>query len=325
MKILILHTYVPPDAPSEDQDTMWSEAAVREAIKQRGHEVVSAPFVPELSELKALLDEHRPTVVFNLVESVNGLCELAPIAPVMLEKLGMPYTGNHAGTLSVTSDKTLSKEIMRKCGLPTADWIVPPDWHGLDEGRKYIVKHATEDCSLGLDDGAVVIGAKAVRERAELSKTLYGGRWFAELYIEGREFNVSCIEKDGKPMVLPVPEMHFYNWPADRPRIVGYAAKWDELSFDLDNTDRTFDAEEKEPELAKKLKDLVAATWTQFGMHGFGRVDFRLDAEGNPFILEVNPNACLEPNCNLAAAVNAAGLSYSDLIMQVIDEGLKCW
>ena len=323
MKILILHTYVPPDAPSEDQDTMWSEAAVRAAIIQRGHDVVSAPFVPELSKLKALLDEHRPTLVFNLVESVNGLGELAPSAPIMLEKLRMPYTGNHAGTLSVTSDKPLSKEIMRKCGLPTADWIVPPDWHGLEEGRKYIVKSATEDCSLGLDDGAVVIGAKAVRERVQHSKALHGGRWFAELYIEGREFHVSCIEKDGKPQVLPMPEMHFFNWAPDRPKIVGYAAKWDEESFDLENTDRTFGTEEKEPELAQKLKDLVAATWTQFDMHGFGRVDFRLDAEGNPYILEINPNSCLEPNCALAAAANAAGLGYSDLVMQVIEEGLR--
>ncbi|MBI3675768.1 MAG: D-alanine--D-alanine ligase [Proteobacteria bacterium] len=323
MRVLVLHTEVLPDSPPDDQDTLWSVEAVHEAVSQRGHDSVTAPFVPQLDKLQVLLREHRPDIVFNLVESVYGLGELAPIAPTMLEKLSMPYTGNHAGTLSVTNDKPLAKQIMRKCGLPTADWFVPPDWQGLREGRTYIIKSATEDCSLGLDDGAVVIGAKAARERAKHSAAIHGGRWFAENFIDGREFNVSVIEKNGKPQVLPVPEMQFLNWTPGRPKIVGYAAKWDEESPDLVNTERAFGVDEKEPALAKKLRDLVAATWTQFGMHGFGRVDFRIDAKGNPFILEINPNSCIEPGAGLAAAASAVGLSYSDLIMQILEEGLR--
>ena len=259
------------------------------------------------------------------MESVFGLDDLAPIAPTMLEKLRVPYTGNHAGTLSVTSDKPLAKRIMRQCGLPTADWFVAPDWKGLREDCIYIVKSATADCSLGLDDGAVVVGAKAARERAEYCNRKYGGRWFAESFLEGREFNVSVIENNGKPQVLPVPEMQFLNWTPGRPKIVCYAAKWDEESPDLVNTERLFGIDEKEPALAKKLRDLAAKTWTQFGMHGFGRVDLRLDADDNPFILEVNPNSCIEPGAGLAAAASAARLSYSDLIMQVIEEGLRRW
>ena len=61
----------------------------------------------------------------------------------------------------------------------------------------------------------------------------------------------------------------------------------------------------------------------QLGLTGYARVDFRVDAHGQPFILEINPNSCLEPNCALAAAANAAGLGYSDLVMQVIEEGLR--
>lgn len=323
MRVLVLHTDVAPDAPPDDQDTLWSVKAVDEALVQRGHDSVTAPFVPELGKVKALLDEHRPDIVFNLVESVFGLDELAAITPTMLEKLRVPYTGNHAATLSVTSDKPLAKEIMRKCGLPTADWCVPPDWTGWREGRKYIVKSATADCSLGLDDGAVVVGAKAMRERAGYCSRKYGGRWFAEAYLDGREFNVSVIERNGKPQVLPVPEMQFLNWTPGRPKIVGYAAKWDEESSDLVNTERLFGIDEKEPTLARKLRDLAAEAWMQFGMHGFGRVDLRLDADNNPFILEVNPNSCIEPGAGLAAAASAAGLSYSDLIMQVIEEGFR--
>lgn len=323
MRVLVLHTDVSPDAPPDDQDTLWSAEAVHEAIRERGHDASRAPFVPELGKLDALLREHRPDIVFNLVECVFGLGELAPVAPTLLEKLRMPYTGNHAGTLAVTSDKPLAKKLMRKCGLPTADWCEPPDWQGLTDGRKYIVKSATEDCSLGLDDGAVVIGANAVRAREEYAKATYGGRWFAEAFIDGREFNISVIEKDGKPQVLPIPEMQFLNWTEGRPKIVGYAAKWDEESPDLVNTERAFGIDQKEPALAKKMRDLAAKSWTQFGMHGFGRVDLRLDESGTPFVLELNPNSCIEPGAGLAAAASAAGLSYSDLIMQVIEEGLR--
>jgi D-alanine-D-alanine ligase len=323
MRVLVLHTDVAPDAPPDDQDTLCAVAAVHEALTQRGHDSITAPFVPELGKLKALLDEHRPDIVFNLVESVFGLDDLTLIAPAMLEKLGVPCTGNHAGTLSVTTEKPLAKMIMRQCGLPTADWFVGPDWEGLREGRTYIVKSTTEDCSLGLDDGAVVVGAGAVRERAGYCSRRYGGRWFAEAFLDGREFNISVIENNGKPQVLPVPEMQYLNWTPGRPRIVGYAAKWDQESPDLANTERLFGIDEKEPDLAKRLRDLVARAWTQFGMHGFGRVDLRLDRDGNPFILEVNPNSCLEPGAGLAAAASAAGLSYSDLIMRVIEEGLR--
>ncbi len=113
-----------------------------------------------------------------------------------------------------------------------------------------------------LTDEAVVSG-KAVPARAAQSAARHGGRWFAEEYLAGREFNVSAIEVDGRPRVLPVPEMLFENWPANRPKLVNWDAKWNEDHPDLDNTSRCF-VGEADAALAARLTGLVEKTWTLF-------------------------------------------------------------
>ena len=84
---------------------------------------------------------------------------------------------------------------------------MPPDWAGLDGGR-WIVKSALEDASLGLDDGAWLRVAEVLPRAAECAAR-FGGDWFAERYIDGREFNIAVL--DGR--VLPMAEMRFEHWP----------------------------------------------------------------------------------------------------------------
>jgi D-alanine-D-alanine ligase len=209
---------------------------------------------------------------------------------------------------------------MRAAGLPTADWAAPPGWDELEPERRYVVKSVTEDASLGLDDDAVVSGAD-VPARAELSKRTYGGRWFAEAYLEGREFNVALLQDAHELRVLPIPEMRFEAWDEARPRIVGYAAKWSEDSADAANTVRSFAVSGDEPALAADLAALALRVWPLFGLRGYARIDFRLDDQGAPMILEVNPNPCLEPNAGFAAAAAEAGMSYPYLIEHVLRGG----
>ncbi len=105
---------------------------------------------------------------------------------------------------------------------------------------QYIVKSVWEHASLGLDDSSVVTGSEAARQKIERCKQQYGGEWFAEEYIDGREFNISVIEQDGEPLVLPIPEITFVDYPDDKPKIVGYAAKWDPDAVEYDATRRDF-------------------------------------------------------------------------------------
>jgi len=320
MKILVLHSLVPPEAPPEDQDTLIAARAVSAALAWRGHAAPLAAFVPELEALRAVVAAQAPEVVFNLVEGIDGKGRLAYAAPRLLDKAGVRYTGTGAEALIVTGDKPGTKRRLREAGLPTPDWSEPPAWAGLDDGR-WIVKSADEDASLGLDDASVVRGA-AVPARAGACAASYGGRWFAERYVDGREFNVAVLEEAGRPRVLPMAEMTFEEWPADRPRIVGYTAKWDEASFESTRTVRRFGVEEREPALAGELRRFSERAWSLFGCRGTARVDFRIDGQGRPLILEVNPNPGIAPDAGFAAAAARAGLSYADLVERIVKEAL---
>jgi D-alanine-D-alanine ligase len=223
--------------------------------------------------------------------------------------------------MAACGDKVLTKRLLKGAKLPTPAWSEAPHWRGIGEGR-WIVKSVSEDASLGLDDGAVVSGREAVAARAQASAARHGGRWFAEQYVEGREFNVALIERKGAPFVLPIGEMVFEKWDAERPRIVGYAAKWDETAPEYRDTARIFDWREREQALGKTLERLAKECWYLFGLTGYARVDFRVDQAGRPFILEINPNPCLEPNAGVAAACEQAGVSYVQLIDDIVRAAL---
>lgn len=322
MRVLVLHSDVTPDAPADEQDTLITARVIAEALGSRGHHANLAPFVFDPEALRALIAEYRAHAVFNMVEAIFGQGELAPIVPTLLEKLTVPFTGCPSAPMALAGDKPLAKTLLRLAGLPTPDGHEAP-FDAVHDGVRYIVKSATEDASIGLDGNAVVKGREAVRARADCCRRVYGGRWFAEAYIEGREFNISVLEENGQPRVLPIPEMVFQNWSADRPRIVGYDAKWAETSPDYAGTVRTFGAEAEEPQLHRRLTELAEAAWRLFRLRGFARVDFRVDETGEPFILEVNPNPCLEPQAGLASAAKEAGIGYPDLIERIVAEALK--
>ena len=313
MKILVLHSDIGDNAPPEELDTLIATDAVADVLSRRDHKTSQAPF--RQAELEELLARTTPDIVFNLVEGVDGQGRLAPLAPQMLADLGMRFTGVSARAMAVTNDKPLTKSMLREAGLATPGWAVPPNWAGLDGGQ-WIVKSALEDASLGLDDGCVVAGPQ-VLARAAACAAKFGGGWFAERYVEGREFNIAVL--DGR--VLPMAEMRFEQWPAGKPRIVGYDAKWEEDSSGWRGTVRAFGVERDEPELAAKLKAACEQVWKLFALSGFARVDFRVGDDGVPLILEVNTNPCISPDAGFAAAAQEAGMDYGTLIEAIVNAG----
>ena len=116
--------------------------------------------------------------------------------------------------------------------------------------------------------------------------------------------------------------MGFSSAPADRPRIVGYIAKWDGASFESTRTVRRFGVEEGEPGQALALRHYSECAWDLFKLRGTARVDFRMDEAGQPLVLEVNPNPGIAPDAGFAAAAACAGLSYADLVERIVAAAL---
>jgi D-alanine-D-alanine ligase len=326
MRVTILHNAVPPDAPPDEQDVLVQAAAVREALAGQGHAVEALPCDLDLAKLGRLLKAAPPGAVFNLVESLDGYGRLIHLVPDLLDTLGIRYAGCPAEALYITSNKLLAKRLLQAAGLPTPSWyqLVGGDLVAGGEsppiGARFIIKSVWEDASVGMDDVAVVTDDPAGLRRELASRhDAPGAPWFAELYVEGREFNISVLEGPDGPQVLPAAEMMFEDYPAGKPRIVGYAAKWAPDSFEYRHTRRRFDLPVRDLKLLDDLAAQARASWDLFGLHGWVRVDFRVDQAGQPWILEVNANPCLSPDAGFTAACARAGLAFDQAVSRILE------
>jgi len=145
---------------------------------------------------------------------------------------------------------------------------------------------------------------------------------FAEQYIEGREFNLSLLGNRGDVQVLPPAEIHFEGFADEKPKIVGYRAKWAAESAEYSGTPRTFQFPPTDRELLDNLIQLARLCWQHFGLRGYARVDFRVDAMGRPWILEINANPCLSPDAGYAAALKEANIPFTTAIERILSDTL---
>lgn len=275
-----------------------------------------------------------PDMVFNLVESLEGEGRLIHFFPLLLDAVGIGYTGVSAGSILATSNKVNAKQHMAAAGLPTPDCIGPDSAGGhYDqripgagiEDRTWIIKSVWEHASVGLDEAGILLGqgADGILGLLRLRSKGPGGPFFAEQFIDGREFNLSLLAGPDGPEVLPPAEILFEGYGEDRPRIVGYRAKWDDTSFEFHHTPRRFDFVPEDRDLLGAVGDLALACWEVFRLRGYARVDFRVDHSGQPWILEVNANPCLSPDAGFAAALIQAGVPFSEAVRRILEDSLR--
>lgn len=325
MRIWVLHNRVSPQAGPDEQDVLVQADAVTAALVALGHEPVAVAADLDLPALSARLTAERPDAVFNLVESLAGHGRLIHLAPALLDACGAVVAGCPTEAIFLTSHKLLAKGLLRRAGLPTPDWLVPPgDDLGLGRGSSHgavgpwIVKSVWEDASLGLDDDAVTPTTAAAERLLAARAGQPGSPWFAEAFVDGREFNLGLLDGPRGVEVLPPAEILFEDFPADKPRIVGYAAKWHADSFEYRNTPRSFDLAPADAPLIARLEHLARDCWHLFGLRGWARVDFRVDERGRPWILEVNANPCLSPDAGFAAALERAGIGFDTAVGRIV-------
>jgi D-alanine-D-alanine ligase len=324
MKILIVHNAVSSSDSAEDLDTLTQVQAISDALCRLGHDGVTLPCTLDLAALQKKLLDCRPQLVFNLVESLGGTDSLMFLAAALLDALGLPYTGSSGAALFTTNHKLVAKRLMQSAGLPTPHWLSTCGWDSASTAAPLeppcIVKSIWEHSSRGLDDENVIgTGDSAlVRRRVQEFSERTGRPYFAEAFIDGREFNVSMLDGADGPCLLPVAEMDFSAFPGGKPRIIGHRAKWHEASFEYNNTPRSFIHHQHDSPLVEHLSRLALECWRLFGLRGYARIDFRVDSAGRPWILEINTNPCLSPDAGYAAALEEAGLEYDESIRRIV-------
>ncbi|NLS92635.1 MAG: D-alanine--D-alanine ligase [Planctomycetaceae bacterium] len=360
MRVTILHQAVGRDASEDEKDVLFQAKTVSESLKRLGHTVETAEATLDLERTRLELVATDPDCVFYLVESLDGTDSLAHLPAFLLETMEIPYTGAPAAALVLSNNKIRAKRTMALAGLPTPPWLetarrrrspdpcaaacrqaVSESTHCLQarSGTQpennlpaselhfpatFILKPIEEHASLGMTDDCVYEASdeRQLQSRLEEQSSLVDRACFAEQFVEGREFNLAVLGTPEGPIVLPPAEIDFSAFPAGKPHIVGYDAKWASGSFEYANTPRQFPCTpgSSDFELGVRLSDLARRCWTVFGLHGYARVDFRVDGRGNPWILEVNANPCLSPDAGYAAALQEAGISFDQAIQAILND-----
>lgn len=333
MQIAIVHNEVTDNSAPDEKDGLIQVQQIFSALSELGHKTISIPCSLDLLSVQKKITDFQADLIFNMVESINGQDRLIYLFPAMLDSLGIPYTGAPTESIFLTTHKVLSKERMFFAGIPTPSWVGPypkiigiqtPKWDTRHVCR-WIVKSVWNHASIGLDENSLVdsTNTETLHNILKEQAPKLGGACFAEQYIDGREFNLSLLAKNYKPEILPPAEILFEGYQNGKPRIVGYRAKWQEHTFEYHHTPRTFQFSKKDEALIEKLKQICFQCWELFGLRGYARVDFRVDGDGNPWVLEVNINPCLSLDAGFVAAATQRGISFKEIIQRIIDDACE--
>jgi D-alanine-D-alanine ligase len=303
------------DAGVSDQVNAVAESLNRLDIDYRVMPVGS------IKEIVESLSSATENIVFNLVEAIEGSVAKASIVPSICLAFGKGFSGCDTLSLQLTTDKWHSKAVLAAAGLPVPQAIL------VQPGQKakpscvgpYIVKPVASDASEGIDNASIIkTRGAALNKAVGRIHAQFKQAAIIEQFIDGREFNITVLHKDGKSMVMPVAEIDFSAFTQEKPRIVGYEAKWKRDSFEFNNTPRVVPAKVSKT-LEKQLSILAAQAASAVGCTDYCRVDFRVDKKNRPYILEVNANPDISPDAGLAAAIDAAGIKYHQFVKLCLD------
>ncbi|MEJ7599191.1 MAG: ATP-grasp domain-containing protein [Kofleriaceae bacterium] len=299
-----------------------SARAISDGLRDSGYDIKLIGIQgTDVFEVLAGLRETKPELVFNLCESMAGDPRNEPTFVGLLDLFRIPYTGADLLSLASCLFKQRTKEILAARGIPSPPYRVLVDAAALADPTlealdyPWFLKLEHEDASVGITEANLVTDVAALRARALEMMIEFEQPILAERYIDGREINVTLIGNGADLEMLPIHEIDFAAMPRDRPRIVSYAAKWEENHVDYEGT-RPVPLRDATPALVASVESTARAAWTALGLRDYGRVDLRVDANG-PWVIDINPNCDISPDAGVARSAKVAGLSYAQLIDKI--------
>ncbi|MEW6672194.1 MAG: ATP-grasp domain-containing protein [Thermodesulfobacteriota bacterium] len=301
------------------QDVLTQVEAIEDALSRLNYPSVRIPFTRDLAAFVQMVQTSRVNMIFNLCETVDEDAHLCGHPAAVFELLGIPFTGSPSTALMLTTDKLLTKRLLRATGISTPKHVVFNHADSVNPAElqfPVIIKPRFEDASVGITQESIVTDEKALKSRtADLSNRF--GTLLIEEYIAGREFNISLF---GHPSarLLPVAEIDFVDYPDSTYPILDYNAKWDKSSFEYQHTTRKFPGD-LSLALQRKLEMAAHVCFRVLMLRDYGRIDLRMDDQKRFFILEVNANPCLSPDAGFAAAIEKSGLSYVQMVERFIN------
>lgn len=300
--------------PNREKYGLETINKIKDALVKGGHQVKTfegdKSIIYRLEEyMPSVISGERPGLVFNLSYGIQGRGRYMHI-PGILEMLGVPYVGSGPETHAIALDKVITKMILIQKGLPTPRFAVlerPDSTISEDLSYPMIVKPKDEAVSFGLK---IVHNEEELREGARVIYEMFRTPTLVEEYIEGREINIGLLGNDPVEALPPV-EMLF----GEGEQIYTYEDKIKKSGREIQKVCPA----ELLPDQTEQLESLAIAAFKALGCFDSARVDFRIDKQGNPYILEINSMASLGPGGSYVYAAEKVGLNYEALANKLIE------
>lgn len=331
MRVLVIvhKDLIPPDKTTQsklDWADWKTEYTVIQALKSKGHQIKIVGLDNDLSALDEAIDQYKPSIIFNLLEEFNDEAVFDQHVVSYLELKGIPYTGCGPRGLTLCRDKAVTKMLLQHNDILTPNFCVVTKGtqvsKNLDLKYPLIVKSLVEEASLGISQSSVVNNYEKLCERVQFIHENIGTDALIEEYVDGRELYVGVL---GNKNLITLPPWELY---MDDLRKNGYAIatrniKFSKIYNDKHNIRRGL-ARGLTPETKRKIAQVCKKAIRAIGLNGYMRIDLRLTADNQIYVIEVNPNAELAKGEDLANAAKAAGMDYEQLVDKVVQLG-RAW
>lgn len=301
-------------------DTWETIHAVQNAIAQK-HDVT---LVEANHEAFDALKKLKPDIVFNIAEGFAGISREAQM-PAILDMLTIPYTGSDPLTLATCLDKARTKEILTYYGIPNPKFL---EITSVQEIENHNLSYPLVVKPIGEGSGKGIFSSSLVEDKESLLKEVarvlneYKQSALVEEFLPGREFTVAVLGNDGSAKVLPIIEITYDAFPKNFVPLYSYEAKWildsKENQLDIYKCPATIDAE-----LESSIKKICLDTYKVLRCKDWSRIDLRLDKNGVPNIIEINPLPGILPdpkdNSCFPKAARTAGMDYNTMLLNVLE------
>lgn len=302
-----------------------SEAHVVEALRALGHETRMLALFDDVRPLLQELEEFKPDVVFNLMEEFARDASRVPNVVSMLGLLGVPCTGAGPLSLRICKDKALTKSILGFHEVPTPAFQVFEQGKAVRRSAQLeyplVIKPRVDDSSYGISQASVVSSDEALEERVRFVHEKSGQDALAERYIQGRELYASVLGNH-RVRVFPLREVVFGSLAETGEPIATYKVKWS-AAYRKKHGIAFMDAEGLGEPVLRRIEEACRDAYRALQLDGYVRMDLRLTPEGEPYLLEVNPNPFIAKDEEFALSAARAGYPWEKLIGAILQGALK--
>src|SRR4029079_10240914 len=328
MKILALFDVAQAVDPGEEfspeslkEQDKPTEACVLECLTRLGHDVETLAVFDNVPAIVEKLTTYAPDLVFNLSESFHHDRSHEPNIPALLDLMKVRYTGSGPDALLLCKDKALAKKVLAYHRVHSPNFVVSHHAHPLRHLKRFnypaFVKPVGEESSDGVSKSSFAKDEAEALERMRFIHQKFNCDVLIEEYIEGRELYLSVLGNH-RLTVFPPREIFFEGVPEGVPKFATFHAKWNEKYREKWGI-KNGPAKELPEGVEKHLAELARKVYRLLRIRGFGRIDVRLTAAGDVFVIEANPNPSLAQDEDFAQAALAAGVSYDELITEILN------